>query len=504
MGGKIERDFPTGIIFFEIAVFGIANALTIDTRNGLGIGKRRRIDRRGSVEVSTISITVVGPEDSKSVDLPSDAPLNQILPDLVELVGAEQIQKKTENDEATMWSLAPASGRPLPPASSLRSSGILEGATLYLSPWRQKDPKPSPVSNGDKMSPPQRTRAVLPERMTFTRRLAATVKALVKSPAAERLPPAYDFRNHPEPKETEAKEPSLPVAGPTPAALTKLRTPAPSQRARRKWRSTNYLEQLEEAIVSPRLKRCATIAVVSPKGGVGKTTTTALLGTLLALLRRDRVVAIDTNPDYGSLGRVLAPGQTICVDDVLEQLGDSRLSLTALDAQLGRAPHGLMVLPAPTDPSRMQKLDYASYVEVIERLKDFVGIVVLDCGTGLQDAAARAAMATCDQLVLVTDSEPAAASLVAEAAVLLGKARKPITLVVNKMPHSGSSLDLERFCRFVPHAHGMCVLPSEPQAAARLAAAEFSWRDAPESLQRACRELAVSMISDWPRLGLTL
>ena len=51
---------------------------------------------------------------------------------------------------------------------------------------------------------------------------------------------------------------------------------------------------------------------------------------------------------------MLAPGQTICVDDVLEQLGDSRLSLTALDAQLGRAPHGLMVLPAPTDPSRMQ------------------------------------------------------------------------------------------------------------------------------------------------------
>jgi len=470
----------------------------------LGFSKRGQFIRRGRIDVSTISITVVGPEDSRSVDLPSDAPLNQLLPDLVELVGAEEVAQDKES-EATMWSLAPASGRPLPPASSLRSSGILEGATLYLSPWREKDPKPSPASNGDKLSPPQRTRAALPQRMSLSRRLTATVRALVESPSIDdQLSPAYDFRNQPEPKGAEAKELSLPVAGPTPAALTKLRTPPPSQRARHKWRSTNYLEQLEASIASPRLRRCATIAVVSPKGGVGKTTTTALLGTLLALLRRDRVVAIDTNPDYGSLGRVLAPGQTICVDDVLERLGDSQLSLTALDAQLGRAPHGLMVLPAPTDPSRMQKLDYPSYVEVIERLKDFVGIVVLDCGTGLQDAAARAAMATCDQLVLVTDSEPAAASLVAEAAVLLGKARKPITLVVNKMPHSGSSLDLERFCRFVPHAHGMCVLPSEPEAAARLATAEFSWRDAPESLQRACRELAVALISDWPRLGLTL
>ncbi|HEU4488382.1 MAG TPA: EsaB/YukD family protein [Actinomycetota bacterium] len=462
--------------------------------------------------MSTISITVVGPADSKAVDLPSDAPLNKLLPDLVELVGPAPADRT--NGEPTMWSLAPASGLPLPPASSLRSSGILEGATLYLSPWRQKDPKPSPVPDAHKLSPPQRTRAVLPERMSFVRRLGATFRAAIELPAPEQPSPLYDF-THAEPNGYEAKEPALPVAGPTPASLTKLRTPPASQRARRKWRATNYLERLDEAIATPRLKRCVTIAVVSPKGGVGKTTTTALLGTLLALLRRDRVVAIDTNPDYGSLGRVLAPGQTICVDDVLQQfgsaeagsldpIGNSRLSLTELDAQLGRAPHGLMVLPAPSDPSRMQKLDYDSYVEIIKRLKDFVGVVVLDCGTGLQDAAARAAMTTCDQLVLVTDAEPAAASLVAEAAVLLGKARKPITLVVNKMPQSGSSLDLERFCRFVPHAQGMCVLPNEPVAAARLATAEFSWRDAPDSLQRACRELAVALIADWPRLGLTL
>jgi hypothetical protein len=50
----------------------------------------------------------------------------------------------------------------------------------------------------------------------------------------------------------------------------------------------------------------------------------------------------------------------------------------------------------------------------------------------------------------------------------------------------------------------MCVLPNEPMAAARLATAEFSWRDAPDSLQRACRELAVALVADWPRLGLTL
>jgi Mrp family chromosome partitioning ATPase len=55
-----------------------------------------------------------------------------------------------------------------------------------------------------------------------------------------------------------------------------------------------------------QLRRCVTVAVMSPKGGVGKTTLTALLGSLFALLRRDRIVAIDNNPDFGALGRALA------------------------------------------------------------------------------------------------------------------------------------------------------------------------------------------------------
>lgn len=44
------------------------------------------------------------------------------------------------------------------------------------------------------------------------------------------------------------------------------------------------------------------IAVMSLKGGVGKTTTTVALGNTLASLRGDRVIAIDANPDRGTLG----------------------------------------------------------------------------------------------------------------------------------------------------------------------------------------------------------
>jgi len=51
------------------------------------------------------------------------------------------------------------------------------------------------------------------------------------------------------------------------------------------------------------------IAVLSLKGGVGKTTTTVGLGSTFAALRGDHVVAVDANPDRGTLaGRI--PSQT--------------------------------------------------------------------------------------------------------------------------------------------------------------------------------------------------
>ena len=141
-------------------------------------------------------------------------------------------------------------------------------------------------------------------------------------------------------------------------ATRKTRT----DRVRDAWVRSSYCQRLDERILAPRLRRCVTIAVVSPKGGVGKTFVTALLGSLLAYLRRDRVVAVDANPDFGSLGRRLVPEHSVFIDELLAGLlGDSSASVTSLDAQLGRGPNGLMVAPAPTDPTRAKRLDEDAY-----------------------------------------------------------------------------------------------------------------------------------------------
>ncbi len=216
-------------------------------------------------------------------------------------------------------------------------------------------------------------------------------------------------------------------------------------------------------------------------------------------------MAVDTNPDYGSLGRQLTPDHDVYVDDLVDVLDRPDLSVTALDQHLGRAFEGLMVLPAPTDPERMARLDEHAYRRVIERLQSLVGILVLDCGTGLQEPAARAAQASADQIILVSDAQPATASLVAEAARLLSTVGPPLTLVVNKMPanEKEARIDLDGLEELVPDAHGLVTIEDDQRAAQRVAAGDFAWLDAPDTWQRSVRELAVALETDWPALGLS-
>jgi hypothetical protein len=108
-----------------------------------------------------------------------------------------------------------------------------------------------------------------------------------------------------------------------PEAFT-LATPPPlAARGRDAWIASDYGRQPDERILAP-LHRSATIEVVSPKGGAGKTLVTALLGSLLAYLRRDRLLAVDANPDLGSLGRRPVPDHPMFIDELLAGLLQAR------------------------------------------------------------------------------------------------------------------------------------------------------------------------------------
>jgi MinD-like ATPase involved in chromosome partitioning or flagellar assembly len=340
------------------------------------------------------------------------------------------------------------------------------------------------------MPPSRRTRTVLPRHPPVVDRLGTVLRAVF-----ERRQAAAEDR----PGELE------PGTTVSPTRLTVVPRASVSERVRLSWRGSNYRNRLDWAIQAPQLRRCVTIAVMSPKGGVGKTTLTALLGSLLAMLRRDRIVAVDNNPDFGSLGRTLTPEHAVFVDDLLEVLDSPELTVTELDANLARAAHGMMVLPAPTDPVRMARLDEEAYTRVIRRLQDMVGVVLLDCGTGLHEPASRAALRTADQVVLITDAEPATASLVTEAAALLRREDVPIWLLVNKMSRSRTDrLDLPALESYIPQARGLVTVAFEQRAARIVSAGLFDWRDAPRSWRIAVREVAADLVAAWPSLDVTI
>ena len=443
-----------------------------------------------------IQVTFRHPDGSVRLAAPADVPLGELMPDFLDLA---------EQPDGDGWVLGADGVHAYPGERTLAELGVLDGGVLVL----HRTPRRAGHRGDDSAGVTRSTAAAGP----VPRRGAAAARADRPHAAAEALA-ARAFPARPRRPGRRSGTPrgsrTCPIERSRPADVHPPRAPLPHRAGSREaWRNTDYQHQLDELILALRLRRCATIAVISPKGGVGKTTTAALLGSLLAFLRRDRVVAVETNPDWGSLGRRLAPDHPVFIDDLLAgPLLDRRLSPTQLDAQLARGPDGLMVAPAPTDPERAKNLDETAYLTLFAHLSELVGTLVLDCGTGLDDPPARAALARADQLVLVCDDEPDTASIVSEAAEWLrrivqppGDQQKSLVVVVNNLRRS-SRIDVAALERATAYAHGLAVIPRHERAAARLHGSRFTWNHAPAGWHTPVRELAALLASDWPRLQI--
>ena len=109
-------------------------------------------------------------------------------------------------------------------------------------------------------------------------------------------------------------------------------------------RATRELAELAEAAQAP-VTTGRRIAVVSVRGGAGRSTVTALLGSVFAARRADHVLVADADPDHGSLAWRLGVAERDGLASLAPRLLAAR-GLADLDALLPRARRGgLRMLP---------------------------------------------------------------------------------------------------------------------------------------------------------------
>ena len=187
----------------------------------------------------------------------------------------------------------------------------------------------------------------------------------------------------------------------------------------------------------PALTRTNLVAVVSPKGGVGKTTCAFLAGDLLASRARLRALAIDTNPDFGTLGK-LAPDagrSERSLADVIAQM-ERIHSAAELYPFVSATPNGLHLLAAPPNPDVMEQMTPELYGQLVAFLGRFYELILLDLGTGLTEPLARFALARADHAVVVATPEWVTSSTVVDSLQYVGGrlGAGQLSLVLNQVP----------------------------------------------------------------------
>lgn len=144
------------------------------------------------------------------------------------------------------------------------------------------------------------------------------------------------------------------------------------------------------------------IVITSGKGGVGKTTTTANVGTGLAMLGK-KVVMVDTDIGLRNLDVVLGLENRIVYDIVDAVRGNCRLKQALIkDKRL----ENLFLLPAAQTKDKTA-ITTEQMVELCEKLKEEFDFVIVDCPAGIEHGF-KNAIAGAEQAIVVTTPEVSA------------------------------------------------------------------------------------------------
>ncbi|WP_286988750.1 AAA family ATPase [Thermomonospora sp. CIF 1] len=204
---------------------------------------------------------------------------------------------------------------------------------------------------------------------------------------------------------------------------------------------TGMVQRLQSPVPS-----CRRIAVTSIRGGAGKTTVAALLASVIAEHREDRVLAMDADSGLGSLALRL----NVRPERSIHDLAAARpRSWEETAPYLSRTEQGLWVMSG-TARGRVSELDLETFQAAASGVSRYFSAAVIDCGAGIVERLQRGVLAAAHAQVFVAPGTvDGALSARHTLSWFVGSgyeqllSRTVVTLVTHS-PHADGDADLER------------------------------------------------------------
>jgi len=255
-------------------------------------------------------------------------------------------------------------------------------------------------------------------------------------------------------------------------------------------------KELDRRIAAPLTGGARFVPVLSRKGGVGKTTVTTLLGMALADARDDRVIAVDANPDRGTLAERISRDSGKTVRDLV-RISPEVVGFNDLSNIVARDETRLDVVASDTDPRVSEAFNDADYRDVAALAAHYYSVVLTDTGTGIVHSVMGATLDLADQLVIVAGLSVDEARLASETLTWLetngyaDKVRSAIVVLNNAKPgHPLVQLD-ELEAHFRTRVRAVVRVPYDAHIAAGSA---IAFRELQPATREAARELAATVV----------
>ncbi len=186
-------------------------------------------------------------------------------------------------------------------------------------------------------------------------------------------------------------------------------------------------------------------AIISGKGGVGKTTSTINLGASLNFLGED-VIIVDGNLTTPNIGIHLgAPIVPVTLNHVLN-------NQAKIEDAIYEHETGTKIMPASLALTDIKKINTQKFSEISKKLKKITNHVLIDCAAGLGEEV-YSSIKACDEVIIIANPEMSSVTDALKTIKLAEEMNKPVKgMIITR--YRGKKTDMS-----IPNIKEMLEIP---------------------------------------------